>query len=71
MKQPNAGHRTTSGTKRKIDSEDSRQSFDNGPEVDSRVTEQLKSKRTKVGIVPADAARHSGKAYNLVKGNNC
>jgi hypothetical protein len=70
MKRPNAGHRSTSGrtgTKRKI--EDSKQSFevvDNGPEVDSGVEEQPKSKRTRV-IVPANAARHSGKAYNLVK----
>ena len=48
----------------------SMQSFevvDNGPDVDSGVEEQSKSKRTRVGIVTADAARHSGKAYNLKK----
>ena len=40
-KHPNAGHQSTSGTKRKI--EDSKQSFeivDNGPGVDSGVEEQ-------------------------------
>ena len=64
-KHPNAGHRSASGTKRKI--EDSKQSFeivDNGPGVDSGVEEQLpKSKKTRVGIVPA--ACHSGKVCNL------
>jgi hypothetical protein len=72
MKQLNAAHRRTSGTKRKI--EDSKQSFEivdnlKGPEVGSGVEEQPKSKRTRVGIVPANAACHSGKAYDL-KSNN-
>ena len=65
-KQPNAGQ-STSGTKRKIDSKQSFEVIDNGPEVDSSVEEQSKSKRRRVGIVTADAARHSGKAYNLKK----
>jgi hypothetical protein len=71
MKLPNAGHRSTSGTKRKI--EDSKQSFkivDNGAEVDSGVEEQPKSKRTRVGIVSADATCHSGKVYNFKKRNH-
>ena len=68
MKWPNAGHQSTSGTKRKV--EDSQQSFkivENGPEMDSGVEEQPKSKRTRVRIVSADATCHSGKVYNFKK----
>ena len=63
---PTAGHRSTSGRKRKIEN---RKTFENGPEVDSGVEEQQKSKRTRVRTDPAqaDAARHIGKTYNLLK----
>lgn len=62
-----AGHRRstdTSGTKRKIDD---KKTFEIDPEMDSSVEEQPKSKRTRVRTVPGDsqAARHSGKTYNL------
>jgi hypothetical protein len=67
-KRPNAGHQSTSGTKRKI--EDRKQSIeivDNGREVDSGVEEQLepKSKKKRVGVVSVNATRHNSKAYNL------
>jgi hypothetical protein len=67
MKRPTqaAGHRSTSGTKRKIEDRKTFEIADNGPEVDSGVEEQRKSKRTRVRTVPADATRHSGKTYNL------
>ena len=62
-KRPNAGHRSASGTKRKIE-DSKKQSFkivDSGPEVDSGVEERPKSKRARVGTLPADTAHHSGK----------
>ena len=64
---PTAGHRSTSGTKRKIEDRKTFENVDNGPEVDSGVEEQQKSKRTRVRTDPAqaDAARHIGKTYNL------
>jgi hypothetical protein len=64
MKRPNAGQ-STSGTKIKI-KDTSNQSFeivDNGPEEDSSVEEQPKSKRTR--IVPDDA-QTAGKV-NILK----
>jgi hypothetical protein len=62
MKQPTqtAGHRGTSGTKRKIEDRINFEIVDNGPEVDSSVERQQKSKRTRVRT----ATRHSGKTYN-------
>jgi hypothetical protein len=68
MKRPTqaAGHRSTSGTKRKIEDRKTFEIVDNGPEaLDSSVEEQRKSKRTRVHTVPADATRHSRKTYNL------
>jgi hypothetical protein len=65
---PTAGHRSTSGRKRKIEDRKTFENVDNGPEVDSGVEEQQKSKRTRVHTDPAqaDAARHiAGKTYNL------
>jgi hypothetical protein len=64
---PTAGHWSISGTKRKIEDRKTFENVDNGPEVDSGVEEQQKSKRTRVRTDPAqaDAARHIGKTYNL------
>ena len=70
VKQPNAAsagaaRQGASGRKRKkVDSKQSLEVVDNRPEVDSGVEEQPKSKRIRVGIVPADTPHHSGKAYN-------
>jgi hypothetical protein len=67
VKQPNAASAGQGASGRKRKKDDSKQSLgvvDNGPEVDSGVEEQPKSKRTRVGIVPADTPHHSGKAYN-------
>jgi hypothetical protein len=62
-----AEHGSTSGTKRKIEDRKTFENVDNGPEVDSDVEEQQKSKRTRVrtGPAQADVARHIGKTYNL------
>ena len=64
---PTAGHRSTSGTKRKIEDRLTLENVDNGLEVDSSVEEQQTSKRTRVRTDPAqaDTARHIGKTYNL------
>ena len=66
---PTAGHQSTSGTKRKIEDRRTFENVDDGPEVDSGVEEQQKSKKTRVRTDPAqaDAALHIGKTYNLKK----